>query len=659
MNFELVGWKCEGLRCPDVNISFKRNGSAAGISLVQMPNGTGKTTTLDLLRAALTGSAVHWDEERVRDLRRTGTSNTSGYFEVMLSVDDHPLNFRLNVDLEDGRISYKTSSPLIGGVEQEWKPPPDIRRFLRSKFIELFIFNGELAKDLLTAEKSAAEDSIDALCQLDLLDRISDHANAHWETQTNKGGPKTEKGLKGAQTNLKKIQTKLKQQRTELKEAEEKINKLTTRINELEELRDNTFQGNEEKRADYEQAVEARNKWKTKVASLSLALIASLRRPENISNAVSGGLEFLRSNLSTLQLPGSTSKQFFEELKQEENCVCGRPMDDQAKQVIEQSAQNYMGEEFSGILNSLKGDISKYASSKEPGAETEVAAIETELRTATDNLQQAKNSCELLRKEMTETGGKEFQNMMNELSNKEGVRDDLLSLCKDLKDPNLEDTDKDDLPESIPVLEKEEKNAKKKVDDIAETVELGEKTELIHKILARSKSVAREKIRLSIKETCNQRISQVLKSDPIEIADIGRSIALRGQRGASEGQTLAVGYTFLTTVLNRGNHKFPLVVDSPAIPISKQVRREVAQLIPELCHQFVGLTISSERAGFIEALEKVSSGKIRFLTVFRRTEGTREQEKALPKRVSEFTETGVVVDQRNYFFEFEDEEESE
>ena len=48
MNIEIKGWKSEGLRCPDVDFNLDKNKRL--ITLIQMPNGTGKTTTLKLLK---------------------------------------------------------------------------------------------------------------------------------------------------------------------------------------------------------------------------------------------------------------------------------------------------------------------------------------------------------------------------------------------------------------------------------------------------------------------------------------------------------------------------------------------------------------------------------------------------------------------------------
>lgn len=72
MNIELLGWSTSGLRSPDVNISFQLKGgsqSPAHVTLIQMPNGTGKTTTLSLIKAAMTGEADKWKPEKIKSMR--------------------------------------------------------------------------------------------------------------------------------------------------------------------------------------------------------------------------------------------------------------------------------------------------------------------------------------------------------------------------------------------------------------------------------------------------------------------------------------------------------------------------------------------------------------------------------------------------------------
>jgi DNA sulfur modification protein DndD len=90
--FTLLGWSASGLRCPDheVNLCLPDNHFLPyPVTLVQMPNGTGKTTTLTMLRAALSGSAKEWNSEKIRALRRSGDSATFGQFVVKIAVNNN------------------------------------------------------------------------------------------------------------------------------------------------------------------------------------------------------------------------------------------------------------------------------------------------------------------------------------------------------------------------------------------------------------------------------------------------------------------------------------------------------------------------------------------------------------------------------------------
>ena len=50
----LLGWSAQGFRCPDHKVSLQRSERTPyTVSLLQMPNGTGKTTTLELYMALM------------------------------------------------------------------------------------------------------------------------------------------------------------------------------------------------------------------------------------------------------------------------------------------------------------------------------------------------------------------------------------------------------------------------------------------------------------------------------------------------------------------------------------------------------------------------------------------------------------------------------
>ncbi|MGD1711906.1 hypothetical protein [Dapis sp. BLCC M172] len=73
MKIEIIGWETEGLRCLDMNINLLSGDKYAHFSLVKMPNGTAKTTTLSLIRAAMSG-------EKVRSFCMVNKFNSRGTF---------------------------------------------------------------------------------------------------------------------------------------------------------------------------------------------------------------------------------------------------------------------------------------------------------------------------------------------------------------------------------------------------------------------------------------------------------------------------------------------------------------------------------------------------------------------------------------------------
>ena len=113
MDFEILGWESKGLRCPNGKVDLCVNGSKK-INLIQMPSGTGKTTYLELIRGALSGSilTLHTNINQFRD--DINVSN-EGYFKLSTKCKDEAIDFELNFNFKKNTVEYMTSSPLTGG----------------------------------------------------------------------------------------------------------------------------------------------------------------------------------------------------------------------------------------------------------------------------------------------------------------------------------------------------------------------------------------------------------------------------------------------------------------------------------------------------------------------------------------------------------------
>ncbi len=660
MKIELLGWSSRGLRCPDVSIELATHGKVRPVSLIQMPNGTGKTTTLEMLMAALDGEAVNWSPDKVRGFRRAGDDSERGEFVVHLLMDDKPLTFELTLDYNAGTARYRTTQPGSGGVTPGHQPPPALYRFLRPQFINLFVFDGEFADRLLDPARSEAAKAIDALCQLYLLDDIADFADQEWQraTKAKKGGATTASGLANWQTKraliakriaeLTEAQTKAKKEQTEL---ESSIAKLT----ELIGTHMSRSSGMQERFAKAQAELqEAENK----VVLESGDLMQSIRSPNALHPRIPNALLALKSNLDKLQLPENTSAQFFEELTQENQCICGREMTDAAREEIRKRAKQYLGTEEAGVINALKRDIDQVVlRAGEKAGYDRVVELVQGLTDAVRLRQQAEGTVRALKQQQIDQGDDKVREWEAQFQRAQARLATLVDLLKRISAAGDEDEDSDKTF-SLALLYKRLDEADRKISEITETVQLNQQTKLIKRLAAEARDVARDQIRALVLAECNKTLRKVLSQDPVQLDRIDDCLYLAHQTGASVGQTLAVGYTFLMTVLNRGQNRFPLVVDSPANPLDAGRRRRIGGLIPELCSQFVGFTISTERLGFVNALE-ATGVSIKYLTLFRKTEGTSRLMEGLPKQGVKQSTNGVVVEDRDYFHAFDMEEEGD
>jgi DNA sulfur modification protein DndD len=654
MKIELTGWRSEGLRCPDVEINLMTDDVIPPVSMLQMPNGTGKTTTLIMIRAAMTGEAQYWSPERIRCLRRPGESNSEGRFILDLRVDDQPLTFELMLDFDAGEAKYWTTTIGSGGIKSGWQPPPEVKKFLDPRFVQLFVFDGEFADKLLDSNESEASKAIDALFQLYLLQDIQRIAEASWEAATKNKTAKAHKGLSQRRKKVDTLKSQIAQVIEERDKAIAELETLQPQIDALEQKiceRISTDQNLREKYAAKKRDV---TNARDKVEDSALEVMDCIRKPHLLHEAFAKSLSELKLQLDRLRLPASTSSQFFSELLEENECICGRPLDTHSREAISKRSELYLAEDTSGILNALKQDI--HVQVRQSGNETVVDLTQKleQLEQAVLTSKQAETEVRVLEQQLIDNGDDELKKWTEDRDQKLARKKDLESLLEEIdRGASYSDNERSYSDKCLAALRKQLEDAEKDLAEITDTLELRNKTNVLKRIADLALKKAQANLRVAIADECNKQLEKVLSRDPIRIEKIDRSLKLCNQEGASVGQTLSVGYTFLTTLLSRGQHQFPLIVDSPANPLSIEVRREIAKLIPTLCKQFVAFTISSERIGFTDVIHASSGNKTKFLTLFRRTAGTEGLEQSLPAEGVTKTSNAVLVEGKEYFDRFD------
>ena len=655
MKIDLAGWSSSGLRCPDVTVDLRKpSGGVSKVALIQMPNGTGKTTTLQLLNATLSGSAQKWTPEKVRSYRRKDDASSHGAFKVTLLLDTKPLSIELILDYETGGTAYKSTHPGSGGVVPRWHVPPAVHRFLAPEFLSLFIFDGELANRLLDAEQAEADRAVDALCQIYLLDEAKDFTQEYWERSTRAQTAKTSSGLNKWEGLLSQLREREEIVKKAREDAQVRLKQLDAEINDLQEKITARISGVASVRERFEAAQLELVAAGESVKAANAAMMSAMRSPHALQPTICTQLAALRDNLDRLKLPENTSAQFFEELVREAECICGRPMDQHSISEIRNRAKHYLDADEAGVINALKRDIDQFTTARkdEDAGFGRVMRLSKELTMAVRREKEADGQVRALRQQLIQSGDEQLDAWQTRQEECREQQSNLKTLLVEIEGAGDAETSDDKLM-SLSQIEKRLEEARARIAEITQTVRLRQQTELIQKILGEASRRARRRIKNELVAECNFRLQNILSTDPLAIERIDRSIRLADQDGASVGQTLSVGYTFLMSILSRGNNDFPLVVDSPANPIDQGVRRRIGRLIPELCSQFVAFTINTERPGFVDTLEEAAAGDVSFLTLFRKTPGTVRLMRSLPNGCCQEGRNAILVNDRDYFYEFD------
>jgi hypothetical protein len=359
MELKILRWRYRNIRGGIRNVTVDL-ADRPRWTLIQMPNGTGKTTTMTLLRAALTGAEFTADE--VADLRADDHCE-DGAFEIDLLFDTRPFKVALELDFVNRTYKYTTTRAELqsGGEEPGWVLPPSLRQLLTPEFTRLFVFDGEFAKEIRKVGADRTSKSIRTLYQLDRLDglrseirnqvRIEQERAAQLTTaKEQRGLTRLENALAEAESTLAGLKTKLKARETEHSKLEKRLEEISLRMT------DRTSQ--DAKFAARSAKLEADlNTVSVEIASLTSSTLAAVRVPPRVSPLMLKRLQGLGTRLTALQRPKTISKEFFEELSEAENCVCDRKIGPDEKAAIKAGSSKYLAEDQILIINRVKGGL--------------------------------------------------------------------------------------------------------------------------------------------------------------------------------------------------------------------------------------------------------------------------------------------------------------
>jgi DNA sulfur modification protein DndD len=647
----LLGWKATGLRCPDHELSLVRpDGRPYHVSLIQMPNGTGKTTTLELLRGALAGPAAWTDKDAIREYGPKANSGGRGAFELRLLVDERRFTIELGLDFDARRAEFRTT---WGSSVPRFVRPPALVRVLTPEFVPFFVFDGELAQSLLDPKKTQARQALEVQFQLSTLGQFRSSLDRYWENKTRNTTARSDKGLTQRQNKLAELgerRDRLVAERTQLRK---RIASLTAKREELNTEYKERFDQDTQAQQERQRLEQELQRVATNLSGLLASALTEARKPQNLSPRFTRGIQLLRENLDRLKLPESAAREFFDELAHDEHCVCGEEMTEARRGAILARRNSYLGKEDMGILNAIKGAV-KDTAGDVPGTYRESFDKHlSRLREAVRERDMVQGELDALERRRLEGGDAELSQMKAKLDefdqtlNKDQERLGVLEAD--------DDGEQDDSTESLKALAKKIKRAGDLVAEATQTRDIRVKTTILKKIIQQAVERATGKIAAQLVQNTNARLETILTRSPLRVADVRDSVVLDGQSRGSPGQTLALGYAFLLGLFDAGQVGLPFVVDSPTGALDKNVRREIAELLPRMSQQLVAFTTSSEYEQFVPVLDRAAKGDVQYLTMFRLNPSTLPLlSRARPSEVKQFA-NGALIESKEFFQNFDSE----
>lgn len=605
MRISLTDWSYENIRGGLSGIKIQLGQPPARWTLVQMPNGTGKTTTMKLLRAIFTNEPL--SPEDINSFRAS-TEDQSGQFILGLELDNVPYRLRMELDYLKGTVSYFTTRPATqgGGEEPGLVFPPELKMLLTKRFASLFIFDGELAKGIRDQGGREADEAIRTLYRLNelstLRNRVSQvlsqeqDAAKHVTSATSKQGVAL---LLTYRDNAKSLRDKhssdLKQSRKELTAKKGKLEEINKTVELFIQKNGDIEQENDALKI---QIIDADNALYTAVSNC----MNDYRSPAKLSEKLKNRMTGLATNFTTLQLPKTTSRDFFNELSNEDLCVCGRKIGDHEKGEIVRRADSYLAEDQISIIVGMKRALNEL----DPIAPSFPSAV-----SAVQHASKARKSLErdhdVLLKKIEDSGDASVADLNQRIAN---LRSEIATIEARVKHINTTDPQEQRSwgcsQKSNLNLAKREYEAKKVAYEKAtKTEQFTAQAERLESDLAQIEQTALRSLSESVRQQTNEKLKSLVLMHELEVSRIDGAISLSSDRfdsheGVSEGQSLSVAYAFLTSLLSSAAYDLPFIVDSPAVSLDLDVRREVVKIIPDLFDQMIMFVLSSEQAGFSE-----------------------------------------------------------
>ena len=682
MKLSIAGWQTKNLRCPDMEVNLLNpSGSIPPVSLIQMPNGTGKSTIEMCINLALKNESnfgrtvrgkVQSSEEVVKDLKENNSSNDTGKFTLNLYLENQDgkkkgiISITQNFNFLDGSVEYETdqtdyntkSGKSQTGKISGWDLPEEIEPFLREEVVDLFVLEGNKAEDLLSNSNNGALKSIQAFSGLQSIEKLKARSETFYSDRKKGSGAETNASYNKYLAAEKDINRKISGFKSRLKTLSTLQSTSEAIVNKLGEAKAKLEQGDSE----LKKLLDDREDKKTKLTDSKSTILKTMKNPM-FFNEIASGLTSFSHTLGTLNLPGLASQSFFAELIEKDECICGEKMCPERKKIIKSNSQKYLKEEYFNTVNIAKNKIESFKKEDRSLFDLEWQTFKNHLTEfdKSENKYQLKRS-KVGKGTLTDKEMKQFLRAEEDIKNCEAEIEKINNQESFQPEDcwNRYQKDSNSLC-SIKELEAVQIFLSNKIAEILGNKVLKDSHDEFELILEKIKTRSEKNIVTDIVKETNKFLEKVMPECP-KIIGIKDAIEF-DQTGVSQGQSLASIYCFIAGLLSKTNHDFPLLVDHPFEGLQDEYRRELAKAIPDVCHQYIGFLINSEKSGSLYSQRngedrgfKELDIKINYITISKNTKRAENFFQKQPEKKYTKLKNGFISYDAEIFDNFELEE---
>ena len=651
MKLNLLGWKCEGLRCPDFNIQLDYNESSSA-TFLQMPNGTGKTTTLRLLKRSL-----YKHDFKSTEIEEYKAKNSEykkeGLFQAKFSVEGKIFYTTIKFDFEKKTYNYLSSLTDEGGQLSDFKLPEEIENIVDKELVDLLFVDLEQdVKPMFRSHQTGAQEAIRKFCKINLLKNIindfEEYKNKKRKENVKSGNIQTE--INTEETRINKILNKIIEVEKKVEEYKNYLNETENEYTEgkrrLDEILENDTQ-HKNKIKEYENR---RDNIKSKYDEILIKNFESIKTVGTYENTLKIEVIKFVNDLDEMGLPEEEVRIFFDKILKKENCICGELLTAEKIKIIEKEMNSFISIKEAGIITAIKAIVNENINKKEP----------VDLKLNSKKIQEYKQELDALNENIKLIRDRALKDDID-LSKKIESLAENRAIKREFLDKTINQEWKakhnEENTESLISLKEQKKIVEKKLAELSGTRDIEEKVLKLTEIIEEAMKAAENQISKEITLECNKKINIMLTKNPIFINSIEKNIVLDGQLEGSTGQEARIGIIFLLTILERSTIQFPLIVDTPVKGMDNAAKRRTAHFISELKSQFLCFVIDSDKPNFTDEFYNLNKQNSNFITAFRRSD---EFDKIAnledSNQVKNLSYNGQVIHGYNFFTKFTEKE---